>query len=111
MSAMKNEIQKRETAARAAIVKAFETENDEFGVTLFVTHHLKELDFNYWEKFLSVASPEPERVLGLLQLRSHWGGVEEIDTFDFTLPGNVTDYVISVKFDKFGEVSEIAMES
>jgi hypothetical protein len=49
-------------------------------------------------------------------LRSHWGddddGDEEgIDTFDFTLPDEVTDYVISVRFDEDGEVESVSMES
>ena len=48
-------------------------------------------------------------------LRSHWGDEEEdedgIDTFDFTLPEDVTDYVISVHFDEEGAVDDISMES
>jgi hypothetical protein len=34
-----------------------------------------------------------------------------METFDFTLPDGVTNYIISVKFDEAGEVSEISMES
>ena len=35
----------------------------------------------------------------------------EIETFDFTLPEDVTDYVISVRFGGSGQVEEISMES
>ncbi len=46
-------------------------------------------------------------------LRSHWGDEDDdgIDTFDFTLPEDVTDSVISVRFDEKGQVEEITMES
>jgi hypothetical protein len=49
----------------------------------------------------------------MLDLRSHWGAgdAEGIDAFDFTLPGGVTNYVISVRFDDKGDVAEISMES
>ena len=104
------EIKRREAAALAAIKSAFGTD-DEYGATLFVSHHLEELDPGYWKKHLSTETPEPHLILNLLVLRSHWGGNDEIETFDFTLPDQVTDYVISVRFDDSGDVSEIAMES
>lgn len=105
------EIRRREAAARAAIKRAFGTSDDEYGVTLFVSHHLEELDSTYWEKHLSTENPNPHLVLDLLELRSHWGGDDETATFDFTLPEQVTNYVISVRFDDDGDVSEITMES
>jgi hypothetical protein len=111
MPANPAEIKRREAAARAAIKTAFGTADDEFGATLFVSHHLEELDSGYWKKHLSTETPEPRRILELIELRSHWGGDDEIDTFDFTLPEAVTDYVISAKFDESGEVSELTMES
>src|SRR5262245_17659315 len=105
------EIKRREAAALAAIKSAFGIDDDEYGATLFVSHHLEELDSGYWKKHLSTETPEPHLILDLLALRSHWGGDDEIDTFDFTLPDQVTDYVISVRFDDGGDVSEITMES
>lgn len=111
MPANPEEIKRRETVARAAIKEAFGTDDDEFGATLFVSHHLAELDSTYWKKHFPTESPDPHAVLDLLVLGSHWGGDDEIDTFDFTLPGRVTNYVISVTFDESGEVSEIMMES
>jgi hypothetical protein len=111
MPAIPAEIKKREATARAAIKTAFGTADDEFGATLFVSHHLEELDSSYWKKHLSTQTPDPHRVLELLELRSHWGGQDEINTFDFTLPEDATNYVISVAFDEDGEVSGITMES
>jgi hypothetical protein len=111
MPANPDEIKRREAAARTAIKNAFCSDGDEYGATLFVTQHLEELDSSYWKKHLSTEAPDPRLVLDILELRSHWGGEDEIEIFDFTLPGDVTDYVISVKFDEAGEVSEISMES
>jgi hypothetical protein len=49
----------------------------------------------------------------MLELRSHWGAEAEdgLDTFDFTLPDDVTNYVIAVRFNEDGEVHDISMES
>jgi hypothetical protein len=105
------EIKRREAAARAAIKRVFGTSDDEYGVKLFVSHHLEELDPAYWKKHLSTENPDPQLVLDLLELRSHWGGDDETTMFDFTLPEQVTNYVISVRFDDEGDVSEITMES
>jgi len=114
MPAENDEIQRRQAAALSAIKAAYGTEDDEEDATLFVSHHLEELDASYWEKHLGEASPEPVRVLDLLVLRSHWGydGDDDdgIDIFDFTLPDGVTDYVISVAFDEDGEVESVLME-
>ena len=105
------EIKRREAAARAAIKSAFGTSDDEHGATLFVSHHLEELDSSYWRKHLSTETPEPRLVLDLLELRSHWGGDDEMENFDFTLPEDVSNYVITARFDDAGDVCEITMES
>ena len=34
-----------------------------------------------------------------------------MEVFDFTLSDEVTDYVISVRFDEAGSVEEVSMES
>ncbi len=102
------EIRKREQAAIKVIHAAYGTEDDEYGGTLFVSHHLEELEPEYWEKHLGTSNPDPKQVLSLLYLREHW---EDDTIFDFTLPGEVTDYAISVTFGEDGEVESIAMES
>ena len=111
MTANPAEIKRREAAARAAIKKAFWTADDEFGATLFVSHHLEELESSYWKKHLSTETPEPRLILELLELHDHWGEDDELERFDFTLPEDVTNYVICVRFDDAGKVSEITMES
>jgi Protein of unknown function (DUF2004) len=104
-------IQKRTESARAAIKAAYGTEDDEYGATLFVSHHLEEIESAYWEKHFGTAKPQPSEILDSLVLRSEFEDDDEINTFDFTLPGEVTDYVICVTFDEDGEVSDISMES
>ena len=104
------EIVKRTKSALEAIKLAFGTEDDEDGATLFVTHHLEELPEDYWQQQLGTKKPDPSAVLGLLQLRSNWGE-GEIENFDFSLPEDVTDYVVSVHFDEAGLIDGISMES
>jgi hypothetical protein len=113
MTATRDEIERRENSARDAIKRAFGTKEDEFGATLFVSHHLDEIEESYWQKHLGTSNPEPSRVLDILELRSHWGDEEDdgIDTFDFTLPESITQYVISVRFGEMGQVEQITMES
>ena len=113
MAEAEAEIKRRTSAALAAIRQAFGTEADEYGATLFVSHHLAEIDASYWEKHFGTAKPDPSRVLDLLELRSHWGDddADGIDTFDFTLPEDATNYVVSVRFDEDGQVEQISMES
>jgi hypothetical protein len=111
MPANPNEIKKREAAARVAIKKAFDTADDKSGVALFLSHHLEEIDADYWKQHFSAEVPQPHRILDSLVLQAHWGGDDEIETFDFTLPEDVTNYLISVSFDEDGDVSGITMES
>lgn len=113
MPAINEEIKRRQSIALAAIKSAYGTEDDQYGVTLFVSHHLEELQGIYWEEHLKDSWPDPLRILGLLELQSP-SAIEDppdMDTFDFTLPGNVTDHLLCVRFDKDGEIEEISMES
>jgi predicted DNA-binding WGR domain protein len=107
------EVERRMAVALTAIKRMMGKREGKWSVTLFVSHHLKELEAAYWKKHTGKARPSAEKVLDLLELRSHWGEDDEdgMDTFDFTLPGNVTNYVISVRFDEEGDVEDIEMES
>jgi hypothetical protein len=118
MKPNKKEIQRRTEAALLAIKQAMSEGDEDSSVKLFVSHHLQELDATCWKKHAGTARPSPKKVLDLLELRSHWGedadgDIDEdgIDTFDFSLPGDATQYVISVRFDEAGEVEDIEMES
>ncbi|OAJ70239.1 hypothetical protein A7976_00965 [Methylobacillus sp. MM3] len=104
------ESEKRQKLALEAIKQAFGTESGEDNVNLFVEHHIEELPQNYWQQYLGGDTPEPAAVVDLLQLRSSWGQ-NDIEYFDFTLPGEVTDYVVSVHFDSSGDVDGVSMES
>jgi hypothetical protein len=107
------EVERRTAVALAAIKRLMDDGEGESSVTLFISHHLEELDAVYWKKHAGTPRPSPKKALDLLELRSHWGEDDEdgVDTFDFTLPGDVTDYVISVSFNEVGEVEGISMES
>lgn len=107
------ELGRREKVALEAIKRSLGSEAGEFGADLFATHHLEELDRSYWQTHLNTDVPEPADVLGLLCLQSHWSDDDEdgIDTLDFGLPGDVSNYLLSVRFDESGGIDEIAMES
>lgn len=106
------EVERRKELALAAIKAAYGTEEDEFGATLFVSHHLEEIEKDCWKRILGTETPSAQEVLNILVLQSHWGDEEDgNDTFDFTLPEEVTNYVISVAFDEEGNVDEVTMES
>ena len=107
------EIERRKNAALTAIKNVLSTKEDKYGVTLFVSHHLAEIEKHYWQANLGSTSPEPEQVLDILVLQSHWGdeNSDGMDCLDFTLPGNITNYLLSVSFDAAGDVAEITMES
>ena len=105
------EIQKRTKTSRAAIEAAYGTEDDEQGVTLFVSHHLQEIENSYWEERFQTATPTPSQILDSLILCTGFEDEEDLEMLDFTLPGEVTDYLICVSFSEAGEVEDISMES
>ena len=107
---MTGEVEKRAKLALDAIRKAYGTEAGEFSTTMFVEHHLTELPQDYWQERTGTASPDPAAVLALLEFKSNWGE-SDIENFDFSLPGDVTDYVLSARFNDTGEIDEISMES
>ena len=94
--------------ALEGIKKSSGTEQGEYGIDEFVSHHIEELPQSYWEKHLDTSKPSHEQVIDLLVLRSKW---EDEEVYDFTLPEEVTDYVVSVSFDEDGEIDDIDMES
>lgn len=104
------EVARRAAAAFAAIKQAAD---DPGSVALFTSHHLEELGSAYWEEHTKTPRPTPKQVLDLLVLRGHWdeGDDDGIRVFDFTLPGGVTDCVLSVEFDDAGKVEGVSMES
>lgn len=95
--------------------KAFEgiknssgTEKGEYGIDEFVSHHIDELPRNYWKKHLGTEVPSSDQVIGLLVLLLKW---DDEEVYDFTLPEDVTNYVVSVSFDEDDNIENIEMES
>ncbi|MEP6068548.1 MAG: DUF2004 domain-containing protein [Paracoccaceae bacterium] len=101
-----------ETTARTKLLELLGTEEGEFGPNLFVSHHKEELGSDYWKGAFGEVDPKPETIVEGLVLVSSWDSEDDgnIDTYDFSLPEGVTDYLLSVRF-VGDEVSEVSMES
>ncbi|WP_041523238.1 DUF2004 domain-containing protein [Gilvimarinus agarilyticus] len=97
-----------EAKALEGIRKASGTEQGEYSIDEFVSHHIDELPRTYWEKHLNTESPSSEQVIGLLVLHSKW---KDEEVYDFTLPDNVSGYVVRVSFDEEGHIKDFEMES
>ncbi|MBW8777541.1 MAG: DUF2004 domain-containing protein [Stenotrophomonas sp.] len=103
-------IEERKALALSAIKESFDTKAGEDGVTLFVDHDLEEVEASYWKQHLGNEKPERSAVLTLLVFKSSWGR-DDAEYFDFTLPEETTNYVVSVHFDREGTIYRIEMES
>ena len=102
----------RQATALRAIKSLYGKPKGEFGPTLFVSHHLKEIDAAYWQRTVGAEQPNPDQILNLLVLVDSWSseGDEIVDTFDFNLPENVSNYLLSVRFQGDGQVVDVSME-
>ena len=103
----------REQLARNAMCEALKNQQAEDSVELFIQHHLEEVEAEYWQKHFGTNKPTTEQVLNFLVLNQQ-GEREELenyDVLDFTLPEDITDYVISISFNHQGQVVDISMES
>jgi hypothetical protein len=109
----KDATKKRCAAALRAIKSLYGKPDGEFGPTLFVSHHLEEIEGAYWRRTVGVARPTPKQVLNALVLIKSWSSDENgnIDVFDFGLPDNASNYVLAVRFRDDGEVADVSMES
>jgi hypothetical protein len=96
-----------------AIRSQFGTSEGEDGVNLFVKHHSEEIGRDYYLRHLGSATPEPVRVLDLLVFQLLWEPESEdsLDTLDFSLPEEITNYVIAVSFDEKAQVITISIDS
>lgn len=103
----------RQVAAREAIKSLYGKPQGKYGPTLFVSHHLEEIEPEYWLRTVGVPQPSPEQVLEALVFMDAWtsGSGDTVNTFDFRLPGNVTNYLLSVRFLDDGHVQYVSMES
>jgi hypothetical protein len=104
--------QQKQTAALTAIKSLLGTPEGEDNVELFIDHHLEELEVDNVSKTYGTPKPEASQMLSSLVLVSSWSYEDDgiINVFDFSLPENVTDYVLSVRF-LGDDVEEVSMES
>ena len=103
---------KREAVARAKLLELLDSAEGEFGPTLFVSHHKEELDTEYWKGAFGEVDPKPEAIIEGLVFVDSWDSEDDgnIDVYDFSLPGEVSNYLLSVRF-AGDEVSDVSMES
>ncbi|MEM6275237.1 MAG: DUF2004 domain-containing protein [Myxococcota bacterium] len=113
MPGSSQDLSRRETEARTHLESVYGTPEDEFGATLFVAHHLGEIDAAYWMKHTGTSEPSARQVLRLLELRVDPEEEEDLQlrALDFTLPDDVTNYVVCVEFDDLGKIAGVSMES
>ncbi len=106
------DLKEKEAAARKEIEVRYDKPEGEFGPTLFVSHHLEEVETEYWVDVYGTEMPEPSQILGELVLKHAWSSADDgvIDVLDFSLPNDITDYVLSVRFIG-SEIASIDMES
>lgn len=96
---------------RQAVREVYGTADDEVGATLFVNHHLEELSSDYWVTHFGTASPPASAVIdGLIPVRAHAERDGKGYSVDFSLPGGVTNYMVSVQVDG-NDVADVTMES
>lgn len=104
----------KEKAGLTAILEthAANEKNEENSVVLFASHHLAELDAESLEAATGQAKPDQKTLLSKLVLLDSWTD-EDTGThvMDYTLPNDVTNYLLSVKYDAAGTLIEIEMES
>lgn len=103
----------KEKIVLTKIRSLYGTPEGEFGPTLFVSHHLDEVEKADWLTVLKTENPTPQQILESLVLVDAWSTTdnETNNTYDFSLPGNVTNYLLSVRFSEDDRVEDVSMES
>ena len=81
-------------------------------MALFVEHHVDELETDYFSRMCGTSTPDATQMLDSLILLRSWSFEDDgnIDVFDFSLPENVTDCVLSVRFSG-DKVEDVTMDS
>ncbi|HSC89784.1 MAG TPA: DUF2004 domain-containing protein [Polyangiaceae bacterium] len=101
--------------ARVAMVDEM-AEGEESASGLYAVHHAEELPEAEWKKIFGSAPEETTEEAFLAQLRLdrvglYPGDAERCLVLDYTLPGEVTNYVLCVSIDANGQIEAIDMES
>lgn len=76
----------------------------------FAEHHLEELDPAYWDIHTGSNTPTIDDVRRMIIADSTWED-EDCIVVDCTLPDDVTNYLLSVRMDLQGNVTDVDMES
>ena len=90
-----------DAVARAALSARYGDEDGD--VVLYIEHHASELGLADDDSWLAT--------LVLRSINLHPDNASRMAVFDYTLPNDVTQYVLAVAFDDAGSVVSIAMES
>ena len=95
----------RKQAALYAIKNSADTPYWDGGVKPFLSHHLEVVDPSYWQSEVGTTHPSYSDILELILFKAYHGNDL---TLDFTLPGNITTYIIRVVFNAADEISGIS---
>jgi len=88
------------------------TEEGEYSTDLFVSLHLEELDEQVLRSMLGGEIPTSQNLLDALVFVGAWSSKDDgaVDVYDFSLPDDVSQYLLSVRFEGDVPIS-VAMES
>ncbi len=100
----------RQKRASEELKKIFNTEKGVDNINVFIEHHKKEISTDYWKEHLKTSNPTSLEILNYIEFKTAWGE-NDIEYLDFTLPDDVTQYVLSVHFNTDGDIDYISMES
>ncbi|MGI9444139.1 MAG: hypothetical protein ACR2N1_16835 [Rubripirellula sp.] len=98
-------------------IKTHGPESEEFpGIGLFAKHHSDELPPEYWTEHLGTEDPSLHDILSILIPLESDDEEEDLDEeeeilVDFTLPGDATQYLLSVSLNESTQIVDISMES
>ena len=109
-----NGVSELQDIAFSYMLEDYKKGDESDAVELYVEHHLEELDKSEIEKVFGSKNVDINLFLSKLVLTRIGIYADRDDgfaIFDFTLPGNITDYLIVVTFDQNGIISDISMES
>ncbi len=93
------------------------SEKPEGTVGIYLSHHAEELSEKELLKIFGIDDPDDltiDHLLDALQLKRiglYPGDESFVAVFDYTIDEEATDYLLSVTFDKDGEVAGLSMES
>ena len=96
------------------IKKDFDLDTESEAVKMYMEHHLEELeqaDINKLFGTTEVSSDQFLSKLALCRVGIYPDSDEDFAVFDISLPEDVTDYLLVVRFSVDGEISYISMES